>query len=70
MLPVRTPGAAIMAIPAVATGHALKLRTIQPADNGVGSKPKSVRVVICGRMADVCAELDRLVALEAQPTLH
>lgn len=28
------------------------------------------RVVICGRMADVCAELDRLAALEAQAALH
>jgi len=27
------------------------------------------RMVISGRMADVCAELDRLVALEAAQTL-
>jgi len=28
------------------------------------------RVVISGRMADVCAELDRLAALEARAALH
>jgi hypothetical protein len=47
-----------------------KLRTICTADGRVGQRSQSVRVVISGRMADVCAELDRLVALEAQPTLH
>jgi len=47
-----------------------KLRTICTAEGRVGQRSQSVRVVISGRMADVCAELDRLVALEAQPTLH
>ena len=28
------------------------------------------RMVISGRMADVCAELDRMVALEAAQTRH
>jgi hypothetical protein len=31
-----------------------------------GSRASSARVVISGRMADVCAELDRLAALEAR----
>ncbi len=47
-----------------------KLRTICTAEGRVGQRSQSVRVVISGRMADVCAELDRLVALEAQPMLH
>jgi hypothetical protein len=47
-----------------------KLRTICTADGALGQRSKAVRVVISGRMADVCAELDRLIALEAQPTLH
>lgn len=37
------------------------LRVIDRGNNHVGSE----RLVISGRMADVCAELDRLVALEA-----
>jgi hypothetical protein len=47
-----------------------KLRTICTADGALGQRSKAVRVVISGRMADVCAELDRLIALEAQPRLH
>lgn len=50
--------------------HPVKLRTICAAEGRLGQRSQSVRVVISGRMADVCAELDRLVALEAQPTLH
>lgn len=50
--------------------HPVKLRTICTSDGRLGQRSQSVRVVISGRMADVCAELDRLVALEAQPTLH
>lgn len=47
-----------------------QLRTICASESRLGQRSKAVRVVISGRMADVCAELDRLVALEAQPTLH
>jgi hypothetical protein len=44
------------------------LRVIRVVD-GRSSSRSSSRVVISGRMADVCAELDRLVALEAhQPS--
>jgi hypothetical protein len=34
------------------------------------SRQTAGRMVISGRMADVCAELDRLVALEAAQTRH
>ncbi len=43
--------------------------TYSPA-SVAGASGNSGRVVISGRMADVCAELDRLVAMETQPTLH
>ena len=52
--------------PGPARGHALKplrvVRVLEP------SAPRSTagRMVISGRLADVCAELDRLAALEAQ----
>jgi hypothetical protein len=47
-----------------------KLRTICTSDGALGQHSRAVRVVISGRMADVCAELDRLIALETQPTLN
>jgi hypothetical protein len=63
------------------TIHAVNLRTISPQE-GRMAKQRALRVlrvsehdqashcagrmVISGRMADVCAELDRLVALEAK----
>jgi hypothetical protein len=39
------------------------------AENGPRSDCAG-RMVISGRMADVCAELDRMVALEAAQTRH
>ena len=39
------------------------LRVVDPAQGRAGSG----RLVISGRLADVCAELDRLAALEAAP---
>lgn len=50
------------------------LRVVRFADGK--SAQRAGRVVISGRMADVCAELDRLVALEARdpsqaaPNMH
>ena len=41
------------------------LRVVRIAEFG-DSAQTAGRMVISGRMADVCAELDRLVALEAQ----
>jgi hypothetical protein len=43
----------------------LALRVLRVAENGEAPNCAG-RMVISGRMADVCAELDRLVALEAQ----
>jgi hypothetical protein len=61
----RTGGAA--APPAVATAPARPLRVVRVVD-GKGQQ-RNDRVVISGRMADVCAELDRLAALETAETL-
>ena len=44
------------------------LRVIRVPDHGEGSSNHVGRLLISGRMADVCAELDRLVANEQ--TLH
>jgi hypothetical protein len=45
------------------------LRVVRVCDNH--STPGDVgRLVISGRMADVCAELDRLAAREAAATRH
>jgi hypothetical protein len=41
------------------------LRVLRVSEHGDASHCAG-RMVISGRMADVCAELDRLVALEAQ----
>ena len=38
--------------------------------HGVISQGDPGRVVIAGRMADVCAELDRMVACEARLQAH
>jgi hypothetical protein len=43
----------------------LALRVLRVAEHGEAPNCAG-RMVISGRMADVCAELDRLVALEAQ----
>ena len=45
------------------------LRVLRVAENGPRSDCAG-RMVISGRMADVCAELDRLVALEAVQARH
>lgn len=52
-------------MPAASRPGAVKTRTAYNTSTaGAG------RMVISGRMADVCAELDRLVALEAQHAWH
>ncbi|WPH11704.1 hypothetical protein [Variovorax paradoxus] len=45
------------------------LRVIRVVDGHQGDKRSTNRMVISGRMADVCAELDRLAALEAMETI-
>lgn len=49
--------------PAAAAAPARPLRVVRVIDRQ-GSQRTNNRVVISGRMADVCAELDRLAALE------
>jgi hypothetical protein len=48
-----------------APAPARPLRVIRVVDGSRGEKRSTNRMVISGRMADVCAELDRLAALEA-----
>ncbi|MGV0960543.1 MAG: hypothetical protein ACOYB1_11975 [Limnohabitans sp.] len=45
------------------------LRVLRVSENGPRSDCAG-RMVISGRMADVCAELDRMVALEAAQARH
>jgi hypothetical protein len=53
------------AAPKAASAPARPLRVIRAVDGPQGEKRSTNRMVISGRMADVCAELDRLAALEA-----
>lgn len=41
------------------------LRIIEWVESASGHHPSSRRMVMSGRLADICAELDRLAALEA-----
>lgn len=50
---------------AASLSHQRALRVMRIAEQG-DAPSCAGRMVISGRMADVCAELDRLVALEAQ----
>ena len=50
---------------AAGISHQRALRVMRIAEQG-DAPSCAGRMVISGRMADVCAELDRLVALEAQ----
>ena len=62
--PACTARSAGAAVPTTATASARPLRVVRVVD-GKGQQRSASRVVISGRMADVCAELDRLAALEA-----
>jgi hypothetical protein len=53
------------AAPKAAPAPVRPLRVIRVVDGPQGEKRSTNRMVISGRMADVCAELDRLAALEA-----
>jgi hypothetical protein len=69
---VRRPSCQTMAASLMAkksTVMAPTLRVLRVAESGPRSDCAG-RMVISGRMADVCAELDRLVALEAAQTRH
>ncbi len=68
----RTPGCQTLAASPMAkkpSPLAPTLRVLRVAENGPRSDCAG-RMVISGRMADVCAELDRLVALEAAQARH
>ncbi|MBT2332845.1 hypothetical protein J7E49_02825 [Variovorax paradoxus] len=54
-----------MAAPKAAPVPVRPLRVVRVVDGPQGEKRSTNRMVISGRMADVCAELDRLAALEA-----
>jgi hypothetical protein len=69
---VRRPSCPTMASSLMAkktTIMAPALRVLRVAESGPRSDCAG-RMVISGRMADVCAELDRMVALEAAQTRH
>lgn len=46
------------------------LRVVRVAEDGPVSTSHAGRMVMSGRMADICAELDRLVHLEASKSLR
>ena len=56
--------------PVMRTAKTMPLRVLHEVEAGM-PRSSAGRMVISGRMADVCAELDRLVAREAaMQTLH
>ncbi|BEP35787.1 hypothetical protein GmRootV59_27580 [Variovorax sp. V59] len=57
------------ATPKAAPAPVRPLRVIRVVDGPQGERRNTNRMVISGRMADVCAELDRLAALEAMETI-
>ena len=54
----------VAALPSMACQR--PLRVVRIAEDQRPPKHTAGRMVISGRMADVCAELDRLIALENQ----
>ncbi|MGJ7541427.1 hypothetical protein [Variovorax sp. LT1R16] len=58
--------------PHAAVGTARVTRPLRVVRTVDAQQPgrRAGRVVISGRLADVCAELDRLAALEAAETMH
>ena len=46
------------------------LRVVRVAEDGHASSSSAGRMVMSGRMADICAELDRLVHLETSKSLR
>ena len=46
------------------------LRVVRVAEDGHASPSSAGRMVMSGRIADICAELDRLVHLEASKSLR
>ncbi len=65
----RTAGSPAPATSPSAATPARPLRVVRVVDRQGSQRGCANRVVISGRMADVCAELDRLAALEAAETV-
>ncbi|TSD60156.1 hypothetical protein FFI97_007615 [Variovorax sp. KBS0712] len=61
-------GSAPASSPSATAAPARPLRVVRVVDRQGTQRGCANRVVISGRMADVCAELDRLAALEAAET--
>ncbi len=55
--------------PAAAPAPSRPLRVVRAVDAQQGRQLSSNRVRISGRMADVCAELERLAAIEASESV-
>ena len=54
-----------MTVQDLPTAPTKPLRVVRIAEDGANSPYNAGRMVMSGRMADICAELDRLVHLEA-----
>ncbi|NQW67609.1 MAG: hypothetical protein HQ455_10385 [Burkholderiales bacterium] len=60
--PANDPHMTVQDLP---TAPTKPLRVVRIAEDGANSPYNAGRMVMSGRMADICAELDRLVHLEA-----
>ena len=60
--PANDPQMTVQDLP---TAPTKPLRVVRIAEDGANSPYNAGRMVMSGRMADICAELDRLVHLEA-----
>lgn len=68
--PANDPMMAAPSAPMVPPHHHKPLRVVRVAEDGGHSPSSAGRMVMSGRMADICAELDRLVHLEASKSLR
>ena len=60
--PANDPQMTVQDLP---TAPTKPLRVVRIAEDGANSSYSAGRMIMSGRMADICAELDRLVHLEA-----
>jgi hypothetical protein len=65
--PANDPHMTVQDLP---TAPTKPLRVVRIAEDGANSPYNAGRMVMSGRMADICAELDRLVHLEANKSLR
>ena len=64
-----TPAAVLARPMSCQTPRSTPLRVVRLAEDGIRHDCAG-RMVMSGRMADICAELDRLAEREARQTLH